>query len=76
MTFRIFSAILAALFLTACGDNVPNIEDPHRIVVDGKKLTQAEFLVQYCAGKANNETCLKVLHAKRIDSVGGEWPKF
>ena len=76
MKLRIYAPLLAALALSACGDNVPPVEDPHNIAVDGKRMTQAEFLEKYCAGKGNNETCMKVLQAKQKDSTRGEMPKW
>lgn len=76
MKYRLYAALLGALVLTACGDNVPPVEDPHNIVVDGKKMTQAEFLEKYCAGKGSNETCVNVLQAKQKDSTRGEMPKW
>lgn len=64
-----------ALFaLAGCGDDVPKVQNPHNIVIDGKKLTHAEYLDKFCVGKANNGTCLSVLQAKKKDSTRGEMP--
>lgn len=76
MKYRLYAALLGVLVLSACGDNVPTVEDPHNIVVDGKKMKQADFLEKYCAGKGGNETCIKVLQAKQKDSTRGEMPKW
>lgn len=76
MKFKLYAAIGAVILVSACSDSVPHIEDPHNIVVDGKSMTQAEFLETYCAGKGGNETCVKVLIAKRKDSTRGEMPKW
>lgn len=62
--------------LAACSDGVPKIDDPHNVIVDGQKMTQAAFLEKYCIGKGNNETCLKVDHAKRMDATKGAVPRF
>lgn len=76
MKFKIYAAIISILALSACNDNVPTVDDPNNIVVDGKKMKQAEFLDRYCAGKSDNETCMKVLKAKRYASTRGEMPKW
>ena len=43
-----------------------------RQVVDGQPMTQAAFIEKYCAGKADNATCMTVLAAKRQDSTRGK----
>ncbi len=75
MKIRLCIALLPALLLVACSDGVPRVEDPHNIVVDGQKITQATFLRTYCAGKSSNETCMRVLQAKQWDSTRGPMPK-
>lgn len=54
--------------LTGCGDTVPSVADPHNIVVNGKAMTQQEFVTTYCAGKTGHETCDKVSQAMAADS--------
>jgi len=82
MKLHLFVIAITALMLSACGDGdgVPKVEDPHQIVIDGKKITQATFLKTYCStnkvSSSNNETCLKVLQAARYDSTRGEMPKW
>ena len=76
MKSRLYAAIGAAIFVSACSDGVPNVEDPHNIVVNGIHMTQAEFLETYCTGKSNNETCGKVVIAKHKDSTRGVMPKW
>lgn len=66
---------ISVILLAACGEKVPTVQDPHNIVIDGKKMTQAEFLKNYCLGKDRNETCLTVLQAKKEDSTRREMPK-
>jgi hypothetical protein len=59
--------VLAAafgIFLSACKDNsVPYVDDPKNVVVDGKPMEQRAFIEKYCAGKPDNETCIKVQNA-------------
>lgn len=76
MKYRLITALMSAFVLAACGDNVPEVKDPHNITVDGKKITQAEFLQRYCTGKRDNQTCLNVLQASKKDSTRGEMPKW
>ena len=76
MKLRLLLVGVSALILGACGDGVPKIDDPHNVVVDGQKMKQGDFLVKYCAGKSQNETCMKVLQAKHQDSITGVMPKW
>jgi len=56
-----FIGVLAAFTLLAgCGDDVPKVQDPDRIVIRGKLLSQQEFLQTYCKDKTSNATCAKV----------------
>lgn len=72
---KILTAILLTGFLAACSnDDVPNVEDPHNVVVDGQKITQADFLQKYCVGKELNETCTKVKNAMAMDSTQSKSP--
>ncbi|SEO19593.1 hypothetical protein SAMN05216404_11373 [Nitrosospira multiformis] len=59
---RAFS-FLPALMVAACGQEVPQVDDPHNIVVNGEEMSQADFLDKYCIGKESNPTCSKVLDA-------------
>lgn len=78
MKLKCFYIALTAAALTACGDGVPEVSDPHNIVVDGKKLSQVEFLEKYCDGKPENETCQRVRRAMIADSTKGKTapPRF
>lgn len=69
---RLIAIATSTLLLVACGDDVPTVEDPHNIVVEGIAMTQVAFLKKYCAGKADNATCMTVLVAKRQDSTRGK----
>jgi hypothetical protein len=55
---------------------VPKIDDPHNVVVDGQKMTQADFLQKYCISRAGNETCDKVKNAMDKDATKGVIPRF
>ena len=68
--------VLVAGLLSACGDGVPKIDDPHKPVdADGNAIKGTEFLKKYCAGKANNETCAKVSTAVSTDFSRGKMPE-
>jgi hypothetical protein len=69
-------ALFPSLILAACGNGVPKVSDPHNIVVDGQKMTQANFLQTYCVGKVGNETCDKVKNAMSRDATKGTVPRF
>ena len=56
----IFCAVMAIAMLAGCGDDVPAVQDPDRIVIRGKLLSQQEFLTAYCQNKKTNATCEKV----------------
>ena len=56
----IFCAVMAIAMLAGCGDDVPAVQDPDRIVIRGKLLSQQEFLTAYCQNKKTNATCQKV----------------
>ena len=65
--------------MSACSKSVPDVpdvQDPHNIVVDGKKMLQKDFLEKYCVVKPTYPTCLKVNHAKIQDETKGEVPRF
>ena len=61
--------------LAGCSDGCAKVDNPHAIMVDGKKMTQAAFLQTYCTAKGNNETCLRVVQAMRSDATKGVIPK-
>ncbi len=69
-------ALLPIVLLTACSDDVPKVDDPHNVVVDGQKMTQANFLQRYCISRAGNETCDKVKNAMDKDATKGVIPRF
>jgi hypothetical protein len=69
LTFNATFALAAtAIALVACGDDgVPNVADPHAIVVDGKPMNQSDFIKNYCRDKISNKTCMAVRDAKSKD---------
>ncbi len=68
--------LISTVLLTACSDGIPKVEDPHNVVVDGQKMTQAAFLQKYCIGKEYNETCGQVQNAMSKDATKGVVPRF
>jgi len=62
--------------LSACTDDVPTVDDPHNIVINGEKMKQTDFIKKYCIDKPTNGTCLKVEHAISQDATKGEVPRF
>jgi hypothetical protein len=68
--------IITILLLTACSEGVPNVDDPHKILINGENITQKNFLDKYCVEKSKNETCLKVQQAMIQDLGKGTIPRF
>ena len=61
--------VVAGGALYGCGDaGVPEVADPHHIVVDGKPMTGPEFVAKYCAGQATQKTCDAVRMAVSQDA--------
>jgi hypothetical protein len=58
-------SLLCALLLSGCGKQIPEVEDPHHIVVDGKPMTAEDFQKRYCQGSrgAQNPSCEVVSRA-------------
>jgi len=76
MKLRLLLVGVSALILGACGNGVPNVDDPHNVVVGGQKMKQGDFLAKYCEGKSSNDTCRKVYLAMHQDSTRGAMPKW
>ena len=55
--------LLPAIAVLACEREVPHVDDPHNIVVNGEEMSQAAFLNKYCTEKIEDPTCSKVLDA-------------
>ncbi|SEO49833.1 hypothetical protein SAMN05216404_12810 [Nitrosospira multiformis] len=55
--------LLPGIFVLACEREVPHVDDPNNIVVNGERMSQDAFLEKYCIGKEKNPTCSKVLDA-------------
>lgn len=72
---KIFLTSLLPLALMAgCGDGVPKIDNPNKIVVDGEPLTQQEFMTHYCVKKPNHKTCVLVSQAMAEDAAKAKPP--
>lgn len=74
-----FSIILVALLLTACNqpqeqDDIPAVDDPHNIIIDGKLVKPMEFNDRYCRAKPEHKSCLAVQKAIHYDSLHGKMP--
>ena len=65
---------LPLLLLAACRNDVPKVDDPHKIVVDGSPISQKDFMNRYCTGKTNNQTCYAVSKALLQDATKGKLP--
>lgn len=64
------------VLLSACGDGVPDVKDPHHPVdANGNEITGTEFMKKYCIGKKDSETCAKVSNAVNVDSTRGKMPE-
>lgn len=63
--------ILAALvlLLAGCKESAPFVENPSRIILDGKGYTQQAYLEHFCTEIPNDPECLKVSAALSRDSV-------
>lgn len=55
--------VSAALLLAACGDGVPKVDDPKHIVIDGKPMSQADFIDTYCVKESGRKSpgCVAVM---------------
>lgn len=68
-------SIILSILLVGCADDVPQVKDPHNVVVKGEKMTQQAFLESYCVKAMKNDTCEKVNQAMRSDFSKGAPPK-
>jgi hypothetical protein len=71
----LLAASFLPLVLAGCDSAVPNVQNPHNIVVNGEKMTQAAFLKKYCTGDGYGKTCMAVQQAMRSDATKGPVPK-
>lgn len=65
-----------AVLLAACGEAIPEVKDPHRIVVDGQPMSASAFLKRYCQGQVMHPSCVAVSRvlvadATRVEMVKG-----
>lgn len=61
--------------MVGCGPRIPKVDDPHRIVVDGKPMTAKAFLDKYCQDQVTHPTCVAVSRAMVADAVHAPMPK-
>ena len=69
------SVALLCVLLAGCGKPIPNVDNPHRIVVDGKPMTALAFLDKYCQVQVEHPTCVAVGRAMMADATRGPMPK-
>lgn len=55
--------LLPVIFVLACEQDVPQVDDPNKIVIKGEEMSQTDFLNKYCTEKENHSTCSKVMDA-------------
>ena len=51
----------------ACDKEVPQVDDPNNIVINGEKMSGTAFLEKYCIEKEGDSICSKVLEAATKD---------
>jgi hypothetical protein len=64
-----FVGVMAVVVLAGCGNDVPSVQDPDRIVVRGKLISQQDFMKTYCEKDKDNDSCVRVAKAMSADSV-------
>ena len=57
------------IFVLACERDVPQVDDPNKIVVNGEEMSQTDFLNKYCIEKENDPTCSKVMDAAVLNMI-------
>jgi len=69
--------IILITLLAACKSEVPEVPhvNPHNIVINDIKITQAAFLEEFCINVTGNEDCEKVRLAMAQDATKGTLPK-
>ena len=67
----VVASVLCAA-LVGCADKVPKVADPHNIIVDGKPMTQKDFLNTYCNELKDHPTCVAVAKAMVQDASKGK----
>jgi hypothetical protein len=67
--------LLSALLLSGCSKPIPEVQDPHHIVVDGKPMTARAFLDRYCQGQVLHPSCVAVSRADAADATHAGLPK-
>lgn len=60
---------VASLLLIGCKEGAPYVDNPSRIILDGKAYTQQEYLERFCREAPSDPECLKVSAAMGRDSA-------
>lgn len=79
MNTRLIATVALALLLGACAksNSVPQVDDPHHPVVDGKAFSPKEFLQTFCKdAEKQDTTCINVSRAMSVDASKGAAPRF
>jgi hypothetical protein len=67
--------LLSGIFVSTREREMPHIDDPDNLVVDGEEMSQTDFINKYCIGKEKVLTCSRVLDAAAknfIDRTRGQ----
>lgn len=71
---RLLCLLIPAL-LAGCGSDIPAVDNPHKILVAGREMSQSSFLRQYCQGQVLHPSCVSVSRALVQDSAYRPMPK-
>lgn len=65
----ITSLVVMTLLLMGCKEGAPYVENPSKIILDGRAYTQQEYLERFCTEAPSDPECLKVSAAMNRDSA-------
>lgn len=71
----LFSLTLLCTLLAGCGLDIPDVDNPRKIVVNGKPMTAPDFLKKYCQGQVLHPSCVSVSRVMAMDATRGPVPK-
>lgn len=60
---------MTSLLLMGCNEGAPYVDNPSKIILDGKAYTQQEYLRRFCTEAPGDPECLKVSAAMGRDSA-------
>ncbi len=69
------SITMLCTMLAGCGQHIPDVDNPRKIVVDGKPMTARDFLNRYCQGQLLHPSCVSVSRVIAKDATRGPMPK-